>query len=507
LTRGFHHLLAAPYFVLFLFSVNAYQLGTDVLWVPLLVSAAGGLLAHIGAYVILRRWQQASLLALGFWVLFLTYGRLEGILAGVLPAGMSAPVVGVAYLALLLLAYRALSRTRGDLHAAVRFCNIALVVLCLLAVGNIAHYTFRSARVADEHEAMDPGYGVISLDLPDPAPDIYYIVLDGYPAGDILEAVYDYDNQYFLDALASKGFYVAESSRSNYPLTFLSLASALNFRYLDELPEILGTASMDQAIPHDLIRENDLVRTLQSAGYRFVHFNSGWGPTTHNPRADVSHRFGRPGDQFPAALLDPTPLAGWAEASARRRILETFDALPAATEGRDTPTFAFAHIMPPHPPYLLDRDGKPLQGGSLHMTGPVWSDRAGYTEQMRFVNRRVLGMIGEILDTAQGETDPIILLLSDHGTAYRAEVGPGGWGEPSMDFVRERTSILAALHVPDSVCDAMYPEITPVNAVRAVLREHLGAPLDPLPDRVYFSDYHAPYDYRDVTDLDTVDLP
>lgn len=76
-----------------------------------------------------------------------------------------------------------------------------------------------------------------------------------------------------------------------------------------------------------------------------------------------------------------------------------------------------------------------------------------------------------------------------------------------MDFVRERTSILAALHVPDSVCDAMYPEITPVNAVRAVLREHLGAPLDPLPDRVYFSDYHAPYDYRDVTDLDTVDLP
>jgi hypothetical protein len=47
-------------------------------------------------------------------------------------------------------------------------------------------------------------------------PDIYYVILDGYARADILDELYGYDNSRFLDYLERHGFFVAETSHSNY---------------------------------------------------------------------------------------------------------------------------------------------------------------------------------------------------------------------------------------------------------------------------------------------------
>ena len=69
---------------------------------------------------------------------------------------------------------------------------------------------------------LDQGQG--RLDEPsnaaDPAtPDIYILMLDGYPRADSVTRLFGDDNRPFLDALEDRGFEVAENSQSNYMFT------------------------------------------------------------------------------------------------------------------------------------------------------------------------------------------------------------------------------------------------------------------------------------------------
>ncbi|MFP4200986.1 MAG: sulfatase-like hydrolase/transferase, partial [Clostridia bacterium] len=340
--------------------------------------------------------------------------------------------------------------------------------------------------------APDPG------GMPGDAPDVYYLVLDGYAREDVLREFFGYDDAPFLGQLEDMGFYVAREARNNYPLSSLSFASSLNYRYLEELAASVGRDSMRSEAAHALIRENHLMSNVDAFGYRIVHFNSGWWPTEHSPLADVCHGFCRLGDQFPSALLGYTPLGGLSEMASRGRIIKTFEELPAAVSDDDGPTFVFAHVMVPHPPYLLDRDGEALEGGGLHVPREVGEDADKYLEAVRFANRSVLRVVQEIL-SREDRPDPIIILTSDHGTSSTADGGPSGWNNPSDELIWERSSILSAYRVPRRMEKRLYPGITPINGVRLLLSECFGADLPLLEDRVFFSSYLRPYDWSDVT--------
>ena len=58
-------------------------------------------------------------------------------------------------------------------------------------------------------------------------PDIYLILLDGYPRADVLEYAFDIDNSGFVEGLEERGFHVAEESHSDYIWTHVSVPSAL----------------------------------------------------------------------------------------------------------------------------------------------------------------------------------------------------------------------------------------------------------------------------------------
>ena len=55
------------------------------------------------------------------------------------------------------------------------------------------------------------------------SPNIYILLLDGYPRADTLAERYDFDNRPFLEELRDRGFDVAERSRTNYMFTQLVL--------------------------------------------------------------------------------------------------------------------------------------------------------------------------------------------------------------------------------------------------------------------------------------------
>ena len=76
------------------------------------------------------------------------------------------------------------------------------------------------------------------------------------------------------------------------------------------------------------------------------------------------------------------------------------------------PTFTIIHSLPPHPPYLFDRNGKVLSRNEYRLTtGWVYTDK--YVDQLIYVNSVVLETVDAII--AQSDEEPIIIIQGDHG--------------------------------------------------------------------------------------------
>jgi hypothetical protein len=333
-------------------------------------------------------------------------------------------------------------------------------------------------------------------------PDIYYIVLDGYARADVLKRLYRYDNSAFVDYLVSRGFYVPEFSRSNYPQTYLSLASSLNWTYLDDIASSMGEAAKDRSPLRYLIEKSSASVLLSKAGYRVVLLPPEYWSEDGGLGVDAIElgSFGiRP---FDAALLDATPLSLWLSTYRyhvhRDNILRTFDRL-GEPPSKDSPVFVFAHIIAPHPPFVFDSDGEPLEprspfainDGSQFM-GTHEEYLTGYVDQLAYVNTRVMRMVEELL--AHSSTPPVIIIQGDHGPASMLD-----WENVSRTDMQERMGILAAYYVPPEVRAQLYDTITPVNSFRIILNGILHTKYDILPDRSYFATWSHPYQFIRVS--------
>ncbi len=326
---------------------------------------------------------------------------------------------------------------------------------------------------------------------PDTSPDIYYIVLDMYARSDVLRELFQYDNSEFLSYLKDRGFYVARESTSNYPYTTHSLASALNFMYLNELAQEVGPIQ-GHSLSASMIADSRLFGYLETQGYETVAFATGYW-FTELKDSDVylepTQLRWNP-SEFQTGLIELTPLSriaglrGTRDEVDRQRVLYAFEHLADATE-IEAPTLTFAHINAPHGPFVFGADGRPI------------ASRPGYTyeefvevyrEQAAFVTWKVQQTIDEIL--SRSPEPPIIILQSDHGACYG----------PYEENLSDRMSILNAYYFPNQNYQDLYQTITPVNTFRVVFNQFFGTDYELLDDRSYFSNSKTAYNFFDVTD-------
>lgn len=325
-------------------------------------------------------------------------------------------------------------------------------------------------------------------------PDIYYIILDGYAGQETLKKVYGFSNSQFTHSLKERGFYVPSTSRSNYLTTFLSLPSSLNMIYLDFLMDNPGRGSMNRNIPNAMIQYHTVGRNLQQLGYEYVHFSSVWGPTASSSIADVVYDSSHL-NEFSYLFLWSTPLRFFLPSKERATFLYTFEQLPTVV-GREGPTFVFAHVTLPHPPYLFDEEGNELSYTPFEPE--QWMEKEKYIAQIQYLNGRTLELVDYIL--RHSENEPIIILQGDHGT----ESVPGWTKNPDLERLDERSLILNAYHLPDNRSLNLPDTISPANTFRIIFNEYFGQNYPLLPDRTYFSDYtttttdyrSTPYDFR-----------
>jgi hypothetical protein len=168
------------------------------------------------------------------------------------------------------------------------------------------------------------------------------------------------------------------------------------------------------------------------------------------------------------------------------------------------PTFTFAHIVCPHPPFIFGAKGEDVSqydklfrltdGDQFReFYGSAQDYIKGYHDQARFITAQIQTVIDRIL--ANSSEPPIIILQSDHGSGLGLNI----FSVDRTDL-EERMSILNAYYLPCGGKEDLYPEITPVNSFRVVLKHNFGAHLDLLEDRSYYSTWHDPRQFIDVTE-------
>ncbi|HLA42100.1 MAG TPA: hypothetical protein VJZ27_01620, partial [Aggregatilineales bacterium] len=338
---------------------------------------------------------RAALLTLIMELLFFSYGHIYELLK-LDERGVSDAVLLAIWAVILMAAIVLIFRYGKNTGAATGTLNVVAGVLLAIPILSILLFTFNGRQnvahgSAKAYDISDEARGYDQL------PDIYYIILDGYPRADVLEEFYDYDNSEFVDALEVLDFYIASDSHTNYVFTGASLASSLNFNYLqDLLPEDVDASSHDLAPLYNLMQENSLCRTLREIGYYYVIYDSSWEPTSESECADTVRSLHQVNELdsllLQTTLLRPLVISDIA-ADLRASRLFILDDLPGVAE-LDQPTLTFAHIILPHFPILFDREGgipeDPPQGVRLWAgTGLTPEARTYYLDQVYFTSQQI----------------------------------------------------------------------------------------------------------------------
>ena len=520
----------AGFAVLSLYQANLDEVSVGQVIRPLLLAVILS-----AALTWLLRWlaSQASrggLLAAGVVVLFFSYGHVYSWLRGIELGGLALGqhryallLAGLAGVAWLLLAVRWLRQPSVVERAIALMAVVALIMpLSALVIQGAQRALARPVRLSGPTPAIEVGPQAT-------LPDIYYLVLDGYGRQDVLETYYQHDNQAMLDALQAMGFHVAERSYSNYNQTVLSLASSLNMAYLDEIAsqatdEADGRRQLTDTLKHSRVRD-----ILQGLGYETVAFETGYSPTEWRDadlflspldegmsfnRAVLESAYISP---FESQLLATTAvrlafdfdlLRRWLESAIgqaspylrhRARVEFAFETLPTLAE-RPGPTFVFAHIITPHPPFVFGEKGEPqVPPGAFSLAdadafgGSPADYVVGYRRQLTHINQLLLSALEAIL--ARSDRPPVIIVQGDHG--------PGAhmvWSSPEQSLLVERMAILNAYYFPGESPGPLADDLSPVNSFRLVLAALGGDLPELLPNRSYFATWEQPLDFHDVTE-------
>jgi hypothetical protein len=421
-------------------------------------------------------------------------------------ARWSTVIVAAAPLGPLSLIVYAIYKSRSRLTTAIAIGNIFVFVCLGFDVFGLAR-PYAEGAVPRWRSAADSLAERVLLSDMSPVqdlPDVYYVILDGYARADVLKEVYHFDNSEFIEHLQSKGFFVPGGSRSNYVQTYLSLASALNLSYLDELKGVMGKSQSRRPLQYLIQEKSAAVELLKRAGYRYVFLGSRYSATNFSAQADVCHCESAGLNDLENKLMLFTPLSFVGAISAAQHrthaqhVLRTFRDL-ADSSMAPGPKFVFAHVVVPHPPFVFGPRGQsvtPVGPFVLNDGNDYLGSRQGYVEgyrgQVTFVNTRIQEVVDAILSRARGA--PVIILQADHGPGSELN-----WESIERTNTKERSGIFAAYRVGARMRARFYETITPVNAFRIVFNDLLGTRLPTLPDRTFYSPWKQPYEFVEVT--------
>ncbi|HEX5385699.1 MAG TPA: sulfatase-like hydrolase/transferase [Gemmatimonadales bacterium] len=429
-------------------------------------------------------------------------------------AGEVAAVVCAALLIIVLNLF--LRRSRRTFAGVSRYLNLFGGILLFWSGGTLAwrHLHHVSVAVAQPLPVRSaPVRGVDPDSSQRELPHVVVVILDKYTGAKSLRANFGFDDTPFEDGLRRRGFFVPGNAHANYVQTFLALSAMLNWDYLDAQTKALGPDSHCWECFYPVLEDNRTWHALKDRGYEFVFLPTGLPATASNRYADLELPSSRAiTHEFEAAWVRTTILLPLMEAACAS-IRCSDAALPYAPESaasldwkfeqiplllrQQRPVYVFAHFTVPHEPYVYDAECRHRR--------PSWPERddgpdslqikADYVDQIRCVNRKVDRLVDAM--AANSSRPLVVMLQADHGHGRMGRDQPSLSNAPP-DRVAERLDIFAAYRFPGAPAGLVYDSISPINAMRALMRFYFQLDLPPLEDASYWSSADLPYKFARV---------
>jgi hypothetical protein len=313
-------------------------------------------------------------------------------------------------------------------------------------------------------------------------PDIYFILFDGYASSVALKKWYSFHND--LDSfLLQKKFSIQTNSRSNYNFTPFSMSSILNMSYIQGIQNTKAVTVNDYSNCQVLIRNNEVIKTLNAAGYDIVNysiFNLAGNPSiVKQSFLPLNTRLITERTLFAYVRKDiGWKLAAWypfkwfwtrdimATNRNNQRLIELIKTNAAIKSTR--PRFVYAHLYMPHNPFYYDKNGK-LKDIETITRENISPTLSAYLDYIPYVNSRIREMVTSI---QQQNPSAVIILMGDHGNR-----------EPTNEaFPIRYFQNLNAVYYPDNDYKMLYDSISGVNQFRVVLNKLLQQKLPLLKD-------------------------
>ncbi len=507
---SFHPICFAIYPLLLLYSKNLNQIGITELVKPVVYSLLGTLFIWLLFGLLSRQERKGAAAASAGIVLIFFYGHFQTLVSGSMH-WIAGPLCISIWAGLCIIIFR----THRALREITKFLNFISFVLLLPSVWAIVTYKPDLTQIATSPTIVSNDTHVAKLtntrkianltkEQADRLPDIYYIILDAYGRQDRLQEYYGYDNRSFITALENRGFYVAKKSTANYNQTPLCLASSLNFDYLDEKVDKKLSSGNALEKCRELLDSNEVARILSTKGYKYVHIGSGNGEVqVDTADVDLNDEVDENSFQNEAMGLTPIRSASAEKLSYdqhRSKLMGVFDKLETVVS-LPGPKFVYAHVLAPHPPFVFDPTGEPVNPkGPMTYADGSWllnnitreEYMKAYIDQLKYVNKRTLQAVSKLQGNSQHT--PIIIIQGDHGSRMNLD-----WDAVEKTDVREVFSILNAYYVPGKVRARLYETISPVNSFRILLSTLFDRNLPLISDKSYYSASMTPVEFVDVT--------
>jgi hypothetical protein len=416
------------------------------------------------------------------------------IVGGRIPAAVVLCLLALALIAVLPLLRRLAGssprRVGGLLPVVTRVLTAGALIL-VVAVGIKAVQLDRVGTFAEDlvDELPLRPRPVAAVRAPVQAPNIFLVLLDGYPRADKLQSEFGIDNSRFVEALRARDFVVADHGRSNLTLTALTLAQMFDYRGTDEMARDLdGTDRLWRRV----INGGAFFRDLHGLGYETVAVSPGFEHVALR-RADVFVDTGQL-NEFEWAVTEMTVLAPLADMLVpniaadlhRSRILDAFAVAEAEARTLGSARkLVFVHVLAPHAPQVFDASGRPLDlpGFMLPYGDELEIENWGLAEysrrlegQLQFVNEKTLHLVDTV---AAADPGAVIVVFSDHGSGAHAY---GASAEsPDVDL---RTANLLAVRSPGRA-GIIDDRSTLVNLLPRLLRAYTGTGPADKPETIF----------------------
>jgi len=486
-----HTFLFSLFPIMFFFQGNLHEIPFGDVIFPLFLSISITFLS----WVILRKFigsQRSGLIISLIIMSFINLGNIRFFISDNPTESLQSSVEGQILVSILLLVNVIgiiYFLKKHKLDAKTSIANVISMTMIGVLIFSITSF---SITTADDNSLANLSDIPVQISDVENKPNIYFIILDEYAGFIQLKNDFNFDNSNFSIELEKRDFFVGTESFSNYPNTSLSVPSIMNMIYFDFIPDKLGKDSKNIRVVEKMINENNVMKILQSNGYKITTLDGVVGRISNTYLADItlcSSIFDINPDVRKNFALVYVPIVGLQDLVfnevIRNKLECSFSALIDFNEDPKNPDFVVAHLRFPHSPYIYDSFGNSV---SINDRG----DKNAYLEQLKFANKKTLEMIDSIQERS---SENIIIVISDHG--YRPYIN---WENPTIDDYIRGFNILDAYYLPG---EEKHEKIAPVNIFRTIFNSYLEMDYEILDDRQIWYSEEWVFDHDDVTDLIT----